>query len=109
VSIKCTAQVEALVCDGTRRADILVTTGAKRVIIEADGPMHFVRNADGAVISEDGRTRLRNHLFRAAGYEVLCVRVETGHPADFFKPEYVEWLRGELKRRGLPLSGERGP
>jgi hypothetical protein len=108
-SAECAAQVEALVCDGTRRADILVTAGAQRVIIEADGPMHFVRDADGAIVCEDGGTRLRNHLFCAAGYEVLSVRVEDRQPADFCKPDFVEWLRDELKRQGLYCSGEREP
>jgi hypothetical protein len=93
--------VEALVCDGTRRADVLVTAGAQRVIVEADGPMHFVREADGAIVCEDGRTQLRNHLFRIAGYEVLSVRVEDQHPADFHKPEFFQWLRSELQGRAV--------
>jgi hypothetical protein len=108
-SAECAAQVEALVCDGTRRANILVTAGAQRVIIEADGPMHFVRDADDAIVCEDGRTRLRDHLFCAAGYEVLSVRVEDRQSANFCKPEFVEWLRDELEQRGLHCSGERDP
>jgi RAP domain len=102
-------QVEALVCDHTRCADILVTVGAIRMIIEVDGPTHFVRDADGGIVSQDGRTQLRKHLFRAAGYEVLSVRVENRHPADFRKPEFVEWLHGGVKRRGMEHSGVRAP
>jgi hypothetical protein len=96
------AQVEALVCDGTRRADLLITAGTQRVIIEADGPTHFVRDAGGAIVCEDGRTQLRNHLFRVAGYEVLSVRVEDKHPADLLKPEFSQWLLSELQGRAVP-------
>jgi hypothetical protein len=80
-----------------------------RMIIEADGPTHFVRDADGAIVCEDGGTQLRNHLFRAAGYDVLSVRLEGRWPTDFRKPEFVEWLRGEMKRLGLACRGERDP
>jgi hypothetical protein len=102
------AQVEALVCDDTRRADILVTAGAQRVIVEADGPLHFVRDALGTIVCEDGSTQLRNHLLRSAGYEVLVCRVEDMSPIDFRTPEFLGWLRTGLQQRGLPCNGHAG-
>jgi hypothetical protein len=94
-------QVEALVCDDTRRADILVTAQRHRVIVEADGPWHFVRAPDGSIVQQDGTTALRDHLFRGAGYEVLSVRVEDMTPSDFHTPRLRRWLRSELQDVGL--------
>jgi RAP domain len=97
-------QVEALVCDDTRRADILVTVQLRRVIVEADGPWHFVRAPDGSVVHRDGTTALRDRLLRAAGYEVLSVRLEDKAPSDFRTPDFRRWLQSQLQDLGLACS-----
>jgi hypothetical protein len=97
-------QIEALVCDDTRRADILVTAPLRRVIVEADGPWHFVRAHDGSIVHQDGRTALRDRLFQASGYEVLSVRVEDKAPSDCHTPSFRRWLQSQLQELGLACS-----
>jgi hypothetical protein len=100
-------QLEALVCDDTRRADILVTSPLHRVIVEADGPWHFVRAPDGCIVHQDGTTALRDRLFQAAGYEVLSVRVEDKAPSNFHTPSFRRWLQRQLQDLGLACSSVR--
>jgi hypothetical protein len=97
----CQPQVEALVCGDTRRADVLVTAQLHRVIVEANGPWHFVRAPDGSIVHRDGTTALRDHLFQGAGYTLLSVRVEDMTPLDFHTPSFRRWLRSELQDVGL--------
>jgi hypothetical protein len=97
-------QLEALVCNDTRRADILVTAPLRRVIVEADGPWHFVRAPDGSIVHQDGTTALRDRLFQASGYEVLSVRVEDKAPSDFQTPSFRRWLQRQLQETGLACS-----
>jgi hypothetical protein len=97
-------QREALVCDDTRRADILVTAPLRRVIVEADGPWHFVRTPDGSIVHQDGTTALRDRLFQASGYVVLSVRVEDKAPSDFQTPSFRRWLQRQLQETGLACS-----
>jgi hypothetical protein len=97
-------QVEALVCDDTRQADILVADGEYRIVVEADGPTHFVRGPDGVVVHQDGPTRLRDHLFHISGYRVLSVRVEGMQLAEFRSSEFRCWLRGQMQALGLSMS-----
>jgi hypothetical protein len=97
-------QVEALVCDDTRRADILVTAQLRLVIVEADGPWHFVRAPDGSVVHRDGTTALRDRLFQVSGYEVLSVRLEDKAPSDFHTSKFRRWLRSQLQDMSLTCS-----
>jgi hypothetical protein len=96
--------VEALVCDDTRQADILVTDGEHRIVVEADGPTHFVRGPDGVIVHQDGPTKLRDRLFHISGYKVLSVRVESMQLAEFCSSEFRCRLRGQLQALGPPMS-----
>jgi hypothetical protein len=97
-------QVEALVCDDTRRADVLVTKQRQRVIVEADTPRNFVRAPDGSFVHADGHTALRDHLFRTAGYEVLSMRIEDEATSEIHTPKFRQWLQGQLQELGLRCS-----
>jgi Protein of unknown function (DUF559) len=92
-------QIEALVCDDTRRADVLVTAQRHRVIVEADGPWHFVRAHDGSIVHQDA-IALRDHILQASGYKVLSVRVQDKAPSDFHTPSFQRWLHSQLQGMG---------
>jgi RAP domain len=96
-------QVEALVCDDTQRANILVTDGEHRIVVEADGPTHFVRGSDGVIVHQDGPTQLRDNLFHVAGYKVISVRVEGIHLSVFRPSEFRCRLLGQLQALGIGI------
>ncbi len=56
-----------------RIIDMTLCRGDRRVAIEADGPSHFIKTADGEY-ELNGQTRLRNRLLESAGWHVVSVR-----------------------------------
>ena len=97
-----TYDVEALTEDGMHRVDMLVRGrtddgGERLLVIECDGPTHFLRSSDGTY-RIDGSTYARNCDLRKLGLDVLCV---TGHEWTSLTKddERDAYLRRELQER----------
>ncbi|XRB04278.1 RAP domain-containing protein [Pycnococcus provasolii] len=99
--------VEVLTEDGMHRVDMLVRLrtddgGERLLVIECDGPTHFLRSSDGTY-RIDGSTYARNCDLRKLGLDVLCV---TGHGWTSLTKddERDAYLRRELQERDFKHS-----
>ena len=98
-----TYDVEALTEDGMHRVDMLVRGrtddgGERLLVIECDGPTHFLRSSDGTY-RIDGSTYARNCDLRKLGLDVLCVAChEWTH---LKRDERDAYLSRELQERGI--------
>ncbi|XRB17362.1 RAP domain-containing protein [Pseudoscourfieldia marina] len=97
-----TYDVEVLTEDGMHRVDMLVRGrtddgGERLLVIECDGPTHFLRSSDGTY-RIDGSTYARNCDLRKLGLDVLCV---TRHEWTSLTKddERDAYLRRELQER----------
>lgn len=93
--------MQAAVGDGSRRADILLQGRGVRVVVEVDGPSHFVSAADGRAVREDGATVLRNWQLQRWGYTALSVPVADKSLAQLRSAEHAAWLVRQLRDRGV--------
>ena len=101
-----TYDVEALTEDGMHRVDMLVRGrtddgGERLLVIECDGPTHFLRSSDGTY-RIDGSTYARNCDLRKLGLDVLCVAWHEW--TSLTKDERDAYLRRELQERDFKHS-----
>ncbi|XRB14014.1 RAP domain-containing protein [Pseudoscourfieldia marina] len=101
-----TYDVEVLTEDGMHRVDMLVRGrtddgGERLLVIECDGPTHFLRSSDGTY-RIDGSTYARNCDLRKLGLDVLCVAWHEW--TSLTKDERDAYLRRELQERDFKHS-----
>lgn len=96
--------LQATVGDGSRRVDILLQGRGGRLVVEVDGPSHFVTDYAGdTLLRATGKTVLRNWQLREWGYAVLSVPVGSRSCAELRSPEAGAWLLRGLRSIGAPL------
>lgn len=96
--------MQAAVGDKTRRVDVLLEGRGARVVVEVDGPSHFVMDVAGqAVVRETGNTALRNWQLRDWGHVVVSACVVNRSPAWLAGSEGAAWLLRLLRAAGAPV------
>eukprot|EP00892_Ulva_mutabilis_P009339 jgi/Ulvmu1/6778/UM030_0116.1 len=94
---------EASVGDGTRRVDVLLEGHGAHVVLEVDGPSHYVTDAVGAVVCETGNTVLRNWQLRDWGYILVRAPVTNRSSSWLGGSEGAAWLLRLLRSAGAPI------
>ena len=96
--------VQVRVGDNTRRVDILLEGRSARVVVEVDGPSHFVTDcAREAIVRETGATALRNWQLRDWGLTVVTVPVLNSSPAWMSDSYGAAHLLHRLRAAGAPI------
>ena len=98
-------QASALVGDGSRAVDILVTWPGGQLAVEADGPTHFIPSpTDGGGPVKSTATRLRDHQLAAWGLPMLSVEVGSVPLQHFTSNAFKAQLREQLRDAGVPIA-----
>lgn len=80
---------------------MLLQGGGARIVVEVDGPSHFVTDFSGATpLRETGSTALRNWQLREWGYRVLSVPVGNKSCAALRSQDAAAWLLRGLRSVG---------
>jgi hypothetical protein len=98
-----------VVGDGSRTVDALVTWPGGQLVIEVDGPTHFMSSRGSSCGPPTASTQLRDYTLRQWGLQVLSVPVVDlqmrGMRLSAFQPQ----LEARLRRAGVPLASETLP
>ena len=90
--------------DGTRTVDMYLEWPTGSLIIEVDGPLHYMPTAQGLRSEGSTPTRMRNYILQNVwGYKLLCIYIEAHELTTFDTDHFKEALACQLVARGVPL------
>jgi hypothetical protein len=102
----------AVVGDGSRSVDALVTWPGGQLAIEVDGPTHF-RSSHSSHSSHSSScgppaasTRLRDYILQQWGLQVLSIPVVGQQMHDMRSGAFKQHLGALLRREAVPLASE---
>jgi hypothetical protein len=96
----------AVVGDGSRSVDALVTWPGGQLAIEVDGPTHFMSFRGSSCGPPTASTRLRDYILRQWGLQVLSVPVIGQQMHDMRSGAFQQQLESRLRRAGVPLASK---
>jgi hypothetical protein len=100
----------ALVGDGSRSVDALVTWPGGQLAIEVDGPTHFraPHSSHSSHSSSCGplaaSTRLRDYILQQWGLQVLSIPVVGQQMHDMRSGAFQQHLGARLRQAGIPFA-----
>jgi RAP domain len=87
--------------DGSRVVDVLLEWPGGKVVVEVDGPTHFLEDADGARTRLSTSTLLRNRTLQVWDYRVASIPVAGW--GDLRSPAFRALVVERLRAAGVPL------